>query len=57
MLKYIDRRVLIPASDARVVSVVDGDVQRRRRDGRVSIAVDVGVIAVESQVSIVDIEE
>ena len=39
VLKDIDRRVLVPASDARVVSVVDGYVQRRSRDGRVHIAV------------------
>ena len=46
-MKDVGRGVLVPAGDARVVSVVDGDVQRRRRDVGVSIAVDVGVIAVE----------
>ena len=39
VLKDVGRRVFVPTSDARVVSVVDGDVQRRRRDGGVCIAV------------------
>ena len=51
VLKDVGRRVFVPTSDARVVSVVDGDVQRRRRDGGVCIAVhECGRIAAEFQV-------
>ena len=50
-MKYIDRRVLVPASDARVVSVVDGYVQRRGRDVRVHIAVlEYGGFALKFQI-------
>ena len=51
VLKDVGRRVFVPTSDARVVSVVDGYVQRRGRDVRVHIAVlEYGGFALKFQI-------